>query len=229
MKTSKSNFTLIELLVVIAIIAILAAMLLPALNKAREAAKSISCLNNLKQLGTINNLYSTDYEGYVTAGQTYGGPYASTDWWIILAENGYFQPKNKGLLYCPSTVTCGGGMIAGVSIPWIYVSYGYPYASTPNWNDYGVGMHQRYTPFSIRKMANISEPSKCATLLDGQKTRIEAYSPYWDKNALFTTSLAMRHDSLNRCNILFADGHSGFEKKKSGQWLPQFIFRAKTP
>jgi len=98
----KNLFTLIELLVVIAIIAILAAMLMPALSKAREAAKNSNCLSNLKSVGLAGLQYASDNRGMMVSTvirpASWGGAYTGMD---HLMYTGYL-PDGSKVASCPS-------------------------------------------------------------------------------------------------------------------------------
>jgi prepilin-type N-terminal cleavage/methylation domain-containing protein/prepilin-type processing-associated H-X9-DG protein len=111
---NKQGFTLIELLVVIAIIAILAAILFPVFAQAREQARRIACLSNVRQVGLGFAMYVQDYDETT--------PIIRTDWWPPITP----YIKSYALLWCPDrndhgglspdqVLAAGGGSAAGCS------------------------------------------------------------------------------------------------------------------
>src|SRR5450432_2193819 len=99
----RSAFTLIELLVVIAIIAILAAILFPVFAQAREKARGISCLSNLKQAGLAYAMYTQDYDETTPLQNSpvikdASGNYLSGGYWFRQIKP---YVKNWQLMLCP--------------------------------------------------------------------------------------------------------------------------------
>ncbi len=146
------GFTLVELLVVIGIISVLIAILLPALNKAREAAGSVVCLSNQRQLGMVMAMYANENQGWLPPDVALEGG----RWPALLVRKGYINTPMapttssavlEGVFSCPAETAAR----TRANTVWYQTNYGLSWYFFRNWYGHNNYRQGRLFPFGFQQ------------------------------------------------------------------------------